>query len=558
MSYVQFYQPGVPADIDLPKQSLLELVDKAARQNGHKVALEFFGKTTTYRQLHDEIERAAQGLLDLGVRPGDRVALILPNCPQHVIAFYAILRIQAIVVEHNPLYTARELRHMFEDHTARVAICWDKAVAKLQDQPDDITLDHIVSVNLLHSFPTVKRLALGLPVPSLRATRRQLTARTCGTVPWSKLLRRPFANPHVPWPDVNSTAVIQYTSGTTGRPKGAMLSHSNLYSDALMGEVWMHGAKTGQETFYGVLPMFHAFGMTLLSVFAILKQARLVLFPNFDPDQVLSVVKKRPPTVFCAVPPIYDALARRATERKISLRSAKFCLCGGMALSSDIAQRWEALAGGLLVEGYGLTESSPVALGNPFHPSRRRGTIGLPFPSTEIKVVEIDDPSREVARGDRGELLVRGPQVFRGYWNNPEATDQALLPGGWLRTGDIVTQDADGFTTVVDRLKELIITNGFNVAPSEVEQVLRLHPDIADTAVVGLPDQSSGEIVTAVVVTRPGSTIDEAQVRDFCRERLARYKVPRRVVTIENLPKSMLGKVLRRQIRDDLVSLAGR
>ncbi|MDR1513363.1 MAG: AMP-binding protein [Propionibacteriaceae bacterium] len=557
MSFTKFYQPGVPEQIELPTESLSALAERSVREARRHVALEFFGKTTTYERLGDQIDRAAQGLLDLGVTPGDRVAIILPNCPQHVVAFYAVLRVGAIAVEHNPLYTPRELRHMFEDHTARVAICWDAAVKNLRNQPDDIELDHIVSVNLLDEFPAVKRLALRLPVPSLRKTRQKLTARVRGTTPWSEFVSRPPIDRAYPKPSVEDVAVIQYTSGTTGRPKGAMLTHYNLFSNARQGEAWMHGAEYRKEVFYAVLPLFHAFGMTLFLTYGILKQAHIVLFPNFDVDLVLAAAKKRPPTVFCAVPPIFESTALAAKERGVSLKSAKFCISGAMALPDSTVELWESQSGGLLVEGYGMTESSPVALGNPFWPSRRTGTIGVPFSSTEMKVVDPDDPTKEVTPGERGELLIRGPQVFQGYWNNPEETAATLLDGGWLRTGDVVTQDADGFTTIVDRLKELINTGGFNVAPSEIESVLRLHPGIADSAVIGLPDEHVGEAVTAVVVAKPGVTVDSDQVRAFCRERLTGYKVPRRVVTVDSLPKSMLGKALRRRVRDDLLGRPG-
>jgi long-chain acyl-CoA synthetase len=353
---------------------------------------------------------------------------------------------------------------------------------------------------------------------------------------------------------VGDIACIQYTSGTTGRPKGAVLTHYNLYSNARQGEAWMHGAQYRKETFYAVLPMFHAFGMTLFLTYGILKQARIVLFPNFDVDLVMAQAKKHPPTVFCAVPPIFEATAREAKRRHISLRAAKYCISGAMALPDSTVALWESVSGGLLVEGYGMTESSPVALGNPFYETRRTGTIGLPFSSTEMRVVDPDDPTHQTPQGERGELLIRGPQVFKGYWNNPEETDRTLLEGGWLRTGDIVVCDSDGFTTIVDRIKELIITGGFNVAPSEVENVLRAHPDIADAAVIGLPDPHAGEEVVAVVVAEPGATVDPDQVRRFCRERLTGYKVPRQIKLADNLPKSMLGKVLRRQVRDDLLS----
>ena len=542
------YQPGVPVEIDVPDEPLTAMLARAARKGGRRTACEFFGAETSYRDLADQVERAASGLASLGVGPGDRVAIVLPNSPQHVVAFYAVLRLGAVVVEHNPLYTATELSTMFADHGARIAIAWDIAVPKLPE------VDHVVAVNLLEAFPAAKRLALHLPVPKLAATRRRLHAKAPGTIAWRKLLSHaPLEN----WaePTASDLAVIQYTSGTTGAFKGAMLTHRNLYANALQGAAWMKDAKDGKESIYAVLPMFHAFGMTLYLTFGMLKRARLVLFPTFDVDMVLDAARKRPPTVFCAVPPIYEKTARRAIERKISLKSAKFCISGAMKLTDPVVKLWESVSGGLLVEGYGLTETSPVALGNPFWPTRRTGTIGVPFPSTLMRVVDPDDPTREVAQGEEGELLLKGPQVFVGYWNSPQETAKSLLPDGWLRTGDIVVTDAEGFTTIVDRLKEIIVTGGFNVSPSEVEHVLMEHPDIDDVAVVGLQTES-GEQVAAAVVLRPGAHLDVAEVRAWAKHRLAAYKVPRSFVAVEELPKSLLGKVLRKQVRESLTQAA--
>ena len=550
--WVRHYQPGVPAEIELPTDSLVALYERSVAEAGPAIALDFFGRTTTYADLGDQINRAAEGLRRLGVRAGDRVALILPNCPQHVVAFYAVLRLGAIAVEHNPLYTPRELRHMFEDHAARVVIAWDAAVAKLRQQPSDIELDQIVAVNLLNAFPAVKRLALKLPIPSLRATRNKLTQPAPGTMSWEELLAAPPIDSAHPRPSVDDVAVIQYTSGTTGQPKGAMLTHSNLFSNARQGEAWMHGAQYRKEVFYAILPMFHAFGMTLFLTYGILKQARLVLFPSFDVDMVVDAARKTPPTFYCAVPPIYEATARKAIEKKVDLTSVKYCISGAMNLPDSTVELWESVSGGLLVEGYGMTEASPVCLGNPFHPSRRTGTIGVPFPSTWMKVVSPEDPSQEVAQGERGELLIKGPQVFIGYWNNPVETEKTLLPGGWLRTGDVVTVDADGFTTIVDRVKELIITGGFNVSPSEVELVLRAHPAVKDAAVVGLPAETGGERVVAAIMLQEGESADATELRAFARDRLAGYKVPRAFYVLDDLPRSMLGKVLRKEVRDSL------
>lgn len=548
--WVKNYQPGVPATITIPDEPLTALFERSCSVEPDAVALEFFGRRTSYGDLRRAVAGAAGWLTSVGVRPGDRVALVLPNSPQHVIAFYAALRVGAVVVEHNPLYTAHELAGMFADHGAEVAICWDVAVPKLPGG-----LRQVVAVNLLDAFPPVKRLALRLPVPKLRATRDRLHAPAPGTTPWRAVLAASPVTDALPHPGATDLAVIQYTSGTTGNVKGAMLTHRNLYANALQGAAWMKDAVDGREVIYAVLPMFHAFGMTLYLTFGILKRAHIVLFPSFDADLVLDVARKTPPTVYCAVPPIYRRTAERAKERGISLRSARFCISGAMALNDDIVELWESVSGGLLVEGYGLTEAAPVALGNPFWPTRRTGTIGVPFPSTLMRVVDPDYPSRDVPPGERGELLLKGPQIFGGYWRAPEETALALLPDGWLRTGDLVTVDADGFTTIVDRLKEIIITGGFNVAPSEVEAELRAHPDIAEVAVVGLPGPS-GDRVVAAVVTRSGRPLETADLRAWAKEHLAAYKVPREVVTVPELPKSLLGKVLRKRVADDLAARA--
>lgn len=543
------YQPGVPEQIETPTDSLVELFETAVAGGGDSPAMTFFGKQTTYRKLGEQVAAVAEGLRKLGVKPGDRIAIVLPNCPQHVVAFYAAMRIGAIVVEHNPLYTSRELLAQFQDHRAKVAIAWDKSVEKISGP--EFGIDTIIAVNMLDEFPTVKRLALNLPIKSLKEKKGALTTKTTGTTPWSTLVKAPAIASDYPKPTVDDTAVIQYTSGTTGSSKGAMLTHLNLYANARQGAAWMLGAEERKENAYALLPMFHAFGMTLYLTFGIMKQANLVIFPQFNPDMVLDEVKKYPPTIYCAVPPIYKKTAERARERNISLSAAKYCISGAMKLTDDIVEEWEALSGGLLVEGYGMTEASPVALGNPFHESRRTGTIGVPFPSTYMKVVDIENPSIEVAQGEEGELLLRGPQVFSGYWENEEETTKTLLPGGWLRTGDIVTVDEDGFATIVDRVKELIITGGFNVSPSEVEQVLQRHPAIEEAAVVGI-EKDSGEEVVAAVVVAPGHTLDAEEIREFCRQYLARYKVPRRITVMKDMPKSMLGKVLRKKVKEQI------
>jgi long-chain acyl-CoA synthetase len=549
------YAPGVPAEIEIPDGSLADLLDTSVARFGDKVALDFYGATTTYRELGDQVSRMAAALLELGVRRGDRVALVMPNCPQHVVAFYAVLRLGAVVVEHNPLYTAEELQHQFDDHGAEVAIAWDKVAPTLAQVAETAPLRTIVAVDLTTALPLKQRLMLRLPVRKARETRAAMTGAAPGTLSWDRLLKTavPLA-PHHRGPVADDLALLQYTGGTTGAPKGAMLSHRNLRSNAAQGRAWMPGLVDGEEVVYAVLPLFHAYGLTLCLTFTMSIGAVLVLFPRFDVDQVLEASRRRPATFLPAVPPVYQALAEAAVERKVDLSTIRYGISGAMSLPPATVERWEAVTGGLLVEGYGMTETSPVTLGNPAGGTRRPGSVGVPFPSTEVRVVDPNDPSHEAAPDEPGELLVRGPQVFSGYWNRPEDTGRTLLDDGWIRTGDIVVMDDDGFVTVVDRIKELIITGGFNVYPSEVEEALRRVPGVADAAAVGLPNDTGGETVVAAVVAEGFATLDPEAVRDAVRDSLTGYKVPRQVFVLDELPRSLIGKVLHRDVRDLLLA----
>ena len=555
--WIASYADGVPNDLPPMEGSLVDIVATSAREHPDAPALEFFGRTVSYRQLQDRIERAAAYLRDAGVRRGDRVAIVLPNCPQHIVAFYAVLRLGAVVIEHNPLYTPREMRKQFEDHGAKVAIVWNKLVSMLLDFPDDLALNAVISVDITTAMPLGMRAALRLPIAKARESREALTSpvprnRVYGF--WSDAERHdPLPASHV-GPTTGDLALIQYTSGTTGNPKGAALTHRNLLANAAQAQAWTPTIERGEGCLvYAVLPMFHAYGLTLCLTFAMSMGARLVLFPKFDPALVLAVHKRHPATLLPLVPPIAERLLAAADEAGVSLAGTQVAISGAMALPHELVVPFEASTGGYLVEGYGLSECSPVLMANPVADNRVPGTVGLPLPGTECRVVDPDEPTRDVEPGGRGELLVRGPQVFSGYYGKPEETEKVFVDG-WFRTGDIVTIDEAGFVRIVDRIKELIITGGFNVAPTEVEIALRQHPQIADAAVVGLPSEHSGEDVVAAVVAVPGATIDEGDVRDFCRGILTPYKVPRRVVVVDELPKSMIGKVLRRQVRDRLLA----
>jgi long-chain acyl-CoA synthetase len=553
--WLSSYAPGVPAEVAAPVESLPEMLEAGARRYGARVALDFFGAETSYAELAGRVSRAARTLQTLGVRPGDRVALVLPNCPQHVVAFYAVLRLGAVVVEHNPLYTASELEHQLADCEATVVVCWDKIADVVNGLRGTTAVRTILAVDLTRALPLHQRLALRLPVAKARTARAEITGPVpVGVLSWERLARSASPlDPATPQPRPADVALLQYTGGTTGVPKGAVLTHANLRVNAAQGRAWMPGLRDGEETVYAVLPLFHAYGLTLCLTFSMSVGATLVLFPRFDVDQLLQAVRRRPPTFLPAVPPVYERLATAARERGIDLTSVRYAISGAMALPPAVVETWEAVTGGLLVEGYGMTETSPVALGNPAAPSRRPGTVGVPFPSTDIRIVDPESPDEDRPIGTSGELLIRGPQVFAGYWNRPLETAEVLLPGGWLRTGDIVVADADGFVRIVDRIKELIITGGFNVYPSEVEAVVGELPEVHEVAAVGVRGGADvGEEVVVAVVATAGTTIDPDRVRAYARERLAGYKVPRRVVIVAELPRSQVGKIVRRRVRDQI------
>jgi long-chain acyl-CoA synthetase len=556
------YAPGVPRDVEVPDEPLTASLDRAARRFPDRVAVDFLGRTTTYAELADQVARAAQALHGIGVRHGDRVAIAVPNCTSHVVAFLAVLRLGAVVVEHNPTYSAAELAHQLADSGAQVAIVWEKAVAAVLEAAPGTALGAVVAVDLTRDLPRRARAALRLPVPAARRARASMRARVPADLPrWDRLVAAadPLPATH-PLPAADDLALVQFTGGTTGTPKGAALRHRNLVANTVQGQAWT-GAAEGTETVYAALPFFHAFGLTLCLLYGLRIAATVVPFPRFDVDLVLAAQRRRPGTFLPAVPPMLDRLAAAAeADARHDLRSFRFAFSGGMALPPETAARWERVTGGLAVEGYGMTETAPVVLGGPLSAGRRPGALGLPFPGTDVRVVDPQEPTSDVAPGGTGELLVRGPQVFAGYWQRPDETAEQLLDGGWLRTGDLVRIDDDGYVVLVDRIKEVIVTGGFKVYPSQVEDHLREMPGVRDVAVVGVPGGDLGEkVVAAVVLDDPdASAVDLAAVRAWCQQRLAGYAVPRALVVVPELPRSILGKILRRVVRDDLLAAAAR
>jgi len=555
-SWHRFYAAGVPHKVSIPNIPVTGLLDEAARRHGRRTALVFFGRRTSYRALRTAVDRFAGGLTALGVGRGDRVALVLPNCPQYVVAFYAVLRLGAVVVPTNPLYTEAELAHQLTDSGAVLAVVHDGAFAAVDAVRDGTALRAVVTTSLADALPPLTRLLLRLPLGRSRALRARLAPGLPPdprSVPFATVARgrRIAAEGVGPVSPRTAVAVLQYTGGTTGTPKGAILTHRNLVANAHQVRAWYPGLRQGRETMLAALPMFHVYGMTMCLTVASLAGARTVLLPVFDVELVTRALRRYRPTLFPGVPPMYQALMEQGRARLRGLRSVRYCVSGAMRLEPETVDAFQGLTGARLVEGYGLSEASPVVLANPLNANARPGTVGIPLPGTEVRVVHEEEPEREQPAGEAGELLVRGPQVFAGYWHEREDSAR-MLHDGWLFTGDIAVMSPDGFVTVIDRKRDVIIASGFSVFPTEIEEVLLAHPSVADAAVVGVPDAYRGETVKACVIVRQGCGLSERTLTAYCSERLAAYKVPKIVeFRVDPLPRNLLGKVLRRVLRDE-------
>ena len=552
--WVAAYDPGVPRHIEYPGGSMIEAFDLFTDTYATQPALDFFGAQTSFARLRKDVYTVAGNLYRMGVRPGDFVALLMPTCPQHVVAFYAVLACGAAVVEHNPLYTVRELTPLFTDHHAKVAIVWDAAAHNLQELPDDIRPEHIVSIDLISAMPLAKRLLLRLPIEKARTSRAALSRPATGTINYADLLRRGDPPPADVRPEAEDTALLLYTSGTTGLPKGVPLTHTNLLASTTHAAVWVTPMVPGQEVFLACLPLFHVFGCSLSMNAGLTVGALVHLIPKPETGLILDAIKRKTPTIVIAVPPLFERIADGAAERGASLKGIRTGISGAMSLRPELIDKWEKATGGLLIEGYGLSECSPIVSGNPVNHTRQSNSIGVPFPDTDVRLADPEDPSRDVPFGEPGEILVKGPQVFHGYRNQPEG-EQDAFHDGWFRTGDVAVPDETGFLTLVDRLKEIVITGGFNVYPSEVERAMLEEDGLQDIAVVGLVNEFGIEELVAAVVTADGLVPDVDELRRSLKKRLAPYKVPRKVFVVPELPRNEMGKVLRREVKGHLEKL---
>jgi len=548
------YAPGVAYEIATPDQPIPDMVMEVASRYPKRAAIDFFARQLSYEELAEQMRQCAGALHQAGVRPGDRVALVMPNCPQHAVAVLGTMMLGAIVVEHNPLAPSGELQGEYERHGARVTIAWSKALEKLTFLGRGHTT---FSMDLTTALPTASRMALKLPLKAARAKREQLASpRPAWARSWTRAMRAA-----APWEGqcpshMDDVALLIHTGGTTGVPKAAALTHANLRANVEESIAWVPVLHEGAEVFYCILPLFHAFGFTIGFLAGLRLGATVAMFPKFDTALVLAAQRRLPCTFFLGVPPMYERLLTAAEGTDVDLSSIHFSLSGAMPLSAPLAQKWEEATGGLMIEGYGMTEASPILLGSPLASSRARGALGIPFPSTQVRIVDSEDPGRDVEEGAVGELIARGPQVFSGYWNQDDETAEVFTADGWLRTGDLV-QVRDGFIYMADRRKEMINSSGFNVYPSQVEEAVRSMPGIADVAAVGVPAGESGEDVVAAVVLESGASVTLTDLRQWAEKSLAHYALPRQLVVMTELPRSQLGKVMRKRVREQIVGARG-
>jgi long-chain acyl-CoA synthetase len=543
------YPPGVPEHVDLPKASLAGLLEDAARDFPHAPALHFEGRTISYAQLASQARRFSGALAAMGVGRGSKVGLILPNCPQAVVALFGALRLGATVVQNNPLYTERELAHQLADAGVEVLVCLDLTYDRVKALRSRTQVREVIVTSVLDELSGVKRVLA--PFTRKGKAASATIAKDEPVRRWRDVLASAPASPETAEVDPDrDLALLQYTGGTTGVSKGVMLSHGNLRANVEQVRAWFPDADPGREVMMAVLPFFHVYGLTVCLLLGLRLGAALVLMPRFDLDGVLAAVDKYRPTLFPGVPTMYVAINNAVEKGGHDLSSIKACLSGAAALPLEVAERFERFSGGRLVEGYGLSESSPVAIANPIYGKRKAGTIGMPIPDTLARVADPSDPDSTMPVGEPGELALAGPQVMLGYWNQPDETAQ-VLRDGWLLTGDMAVMDEEGYFSIVDRKKELIIAGGYNIYPREVEEVLYEHPKVLEVCVAGVPDSYRGEIVKAFVVLRSGEQATSDEIREFAKARLAAYKVPRAVEFRDDLPKTLIGKVLRRALIEE-------
>lgn len=550
------YERGVPSEITYPEGLVVPdlLVHSAARFPNRPATIfpvavgsRMLAGRLTYRDLDEATNRFANALIQLGVRKGDRVALLFPNSPQFVIAFFGALKAGAAVIAFNPIYTEHEIERQLNDCDAETVVTMTKWYPTIKKIQPNTRVTRVIATNIKDYFHPIAAMLFTLAKEQKEGFRVRLDPKDYS---FKMMLQRASAAP----PNVTLTpddiALLQYTGGTTGAPKGAVLTHRNLAANCLQSAAWFTTARDGEEVTLSVIPFFHMYGMQIAMLLTLYKAGALVLFPRFELEQTLLAIDTYKPTIFPGVPALYISLINSPNIHKHDLRSVRMCLSGAAPLPYEVQTGFEMLSGGRLVEGYGMTEASPLTHANPINGERRTGSIGVPVPSTDAQIVDSENPDIVLPVGAVGELAVRGPQVFQGYWKRPEDSVHTLR-NGWLITGDIARMDEDGFFYIVERKKDMIIVGGYKVFPRDIEEELFKHPKIKDASVIGVPHPKLGEVPKAFVVLKEGQTATEAEIVEYMKQNVADYKVPRTIEFRDALPKTIIGKVLRRQLAEE-------
>ncbi len=542
--WLDHYPAGVDWHAPIPFAPLHSLMEQAGARFGPRPAFDFLGRCTTWAEAAAAAERIAAGLQRLGYGRGDRIGLLLPNCPAYPLLFFGALRAGMTVVNFNPLYTERELEAQARDAglaalaTLDLAATYPKAAALLQRG----VVPRLIMCPFADMLPASKRVLFRVLKRANRAVPPRDAAHT-----WLADLMAPGAPPApVELDPHRDVAVLQYTGGTSGVPKGAMLSHANLYANTVQGALWFKDTRPGEERMLAALPFFHVFAMTTVLLFSVHVGAEIIMLPRFELAQAVALIARRRPTFMPGVPTMFNAIA--GFKGRADLTSIRFCISGGAPLPPEVKARFEARTGCVVVEGYGLSETSPCAVCNPPGGLNKAGSIGVPMPGTEVELRDPADPMRRVPMGERGELCIRGPQVMLGYWRHPEETAAATTPDGFFRTADIAVMDEQGYFYIVDRIKDLILAGGFNVYPRIVEDAVYRHPAVAECTVIGVPDDYRGETVKAFIALKPDATLTEEELTLFLRGHFSPIEMPKQVEFRETLPRTLIGKLSKKEL----------
>lgn len=550
--WLAHYPAEVPHTLTYPSMPVQEYLTKAYKDFPQKTAIHFLGKDLSYEELYQSAMKMANYLQKLGIRKGDRVSIMLPNCPQAVISFYGILYAGGVVVMTNPLYTEREISYQMKDSGAKAIIALDILFPRINKVIKETDLENVIVTGIKDYltfpknlvYPFIQKKQYGMTVKVEHRGINHLFTEIMKTA--SPTITEP------PFDFDEDLALLQYTGGTTGSPKGVMLTHRNLISNATMCDAWLYKSTRGEETIMGIIPLFHVYGLTTVLILSVMQGNKMVLLPKFDPEQALKTINKQKPTLFPGAPTLYIGLLNHPDIKKYDLSSIEACLSGSAPLPTEVQDKFESITGGKLVEGYGLTETSPVTHSNLVWGERTKGSIGMPYPDTDCEIF-LPGTTDPVPNGQIGEIAIKGPQVMKGYWNRPEAT-AATIVDGWLLTGDLGYMNDEGQFFIVDRKKDMIIAGGFNIYPREIEEVLYEHEAIQECVVAGIPDPYRGETVKAYIVVKEGYTVTEEQLDKHCREHLAAFKVPRIYEFRKELPKTAVGKILRRSLVDEEIA----